>query len=55
MAAILEERVVQFTEKGISEIEYYLSAGKIDESKAILSDLKKNYQNTDDVIYAEAY
>ena len=43
-----------FTEKSISEIEYYVSSGMIDESKAVLSDLKKNYQNSDDIVYAEA-
>jgi tetratricopeptide (TPR) repeat protein len=42
------------TEKGISEIEYYISAGKIDESRAVLSELKKNYQNSEDLLYAEA-
>jgi tetratricopeptide (TPR) repeat protein len=42
------------TDEGISEIEYYLSAGKTDESLTILSDLKKNYENTSDVLYATA-
>ncbi len=42
------------TEKSISEIEYYTSLGKIDDSKAVLSDLKKNYQSNDDILYAEA-
>ncbi|MCX6326516.1 MAG: hypothetical protein NT144_07690 [Bacteroidia bacterium] len=42
------------TEKSISEIEYYISAGKIDESEAVLSDLKKSYQSNDDILYAEA-
>jgi tetratricopeptide (TPR) repeat protein len=42
------------TEKGISEIEYYTSAGKIDESKAVLSELKKSTENNDDIVYAEA-
>jgi tetratricopeptide (TPR) repeat protein len=41
-------------ERGISEIEYYLSSGKIDDSKAVLSDLKKNYPDDDDIVYAEA-
>lgn len=41
-------------EKSISEIEYCVSTGKIDEARADLSDLKKNSQNSDDVIYAEA-
>jgi tetratricopeptide (TPR) repeat protein len=42
------------TEKNISEIEYYTSAGKIDEAKAVLAELKKNYQTGDDIIYAGA-
>ena len=42
------------TEKSISEIEYYTSIGKIDDSKAVLSDLKKNYQSGDDIVYADA-
>jgi tetratricopeptide (TPR) repeat protein len=42
------------TERSISEIEYYTSAGKIDEAKAVLSDLKKSYQINDDILYAEA-
>ena len=42
------------TEKSISEIQYYISAGKIDESKAVLSELKKSYDNNSDIIYAEA-
>lgn len=42
------------TERSISEIEYYISAGKIDESKAVLSELKKSYQSNDDILYAEA-
>jgi len=32
------------TEKGISEIEYYASAGKIDESKAVLQNSKKHWK-----------
>jgi tetratricopeptide (TPR) repeat protein len=42
------------SEKSISEIEYYVSKGMLDESKAVLSDLKKNSQNQDDVLYGEA-
>jgi tetratricopeptide (TPR) repeat protein len=42
------------TEKDISEIEYYISAGKIDESKEVLSELKKSSENNSDIIYAEA-
>jgi tetratricopeptide (TPR) repeat protein len=42
------------TEENISEIEYYVSAGKIDESKALLADLKKSYKSNDDILYADA-
>ena len=42
------------TEKSISEIEYYISAGKTDESKAVLTELKKNNTENDDILYAEA-
>jgi len=42
------------TERGISEIEYYISAGKLDESKAVLSELKKSFDSNDDILYAEA-
>jgi tetratricopeptide (TPR) repeat protein len=42
------------SEKSISEIEYYVSAGKIEESKDILSELKRNSDNKADVLYAEA-
>ncbi|MBK7710476.1 MAG: tetratricopeptide repeat protein [Bacteroidales bacterium] len=41
-------------EKSISEIEFYVSSGMTDEGKEVLSDLKKSYGNSDDVIYAEA-
>jgi tetratricopeptide (TPR) repeat protein len=40
-------------EKNLSEIEYYVSLGKTDESKEVLSDLKKNSQNNDYITYAE--
>ena len=43
-----------FTEKCISEIEYYISTGKIDESKAVLYDLKNNFQSNEEILYAEA-
>lgn len=43
-----------FSEKSISVIEYYVSSGMIDESKAALADLKDNSGNQDDIIYAEA-
>jgi len=42
------------TEKGISEIEYYLSEGKIDESKEVLSEIRKSYPDDDDILYAES-
>jgi tetratricopeptide (TPR) repeat protein len=42
------------TEKSISEIEYYLSAGKIDQSKEVLADLKKNNESDTDITYAES-
>lgn len=42
------------TERSISEIEYYISAGKIDESKEVLSELKNIYKKSDDISYAEA-
>jgi tetratricopeptide (TPR) repeat protein len=42
------------TEKSISEIEYYISAGKTDQSKEVLSDLRKSYGGTPEVEYAEA-
>jgi tetratricopeptide (TPR) repeat protein len=42
------------TEKSISEIEYYISAGKIDESKEVLQDLKKSSESNNDILYAEA-
>jgi tetratricopeptide (TPR) repeat protein len=42
------------TEKSISEIEYYLSAGKIDQSKEVLSELKKSYESDTAILYAEA-
>ncbi len=41
-------------EKSISEIEYYISAGKTEESKEVLAELKKNYDSGPDIIYAEA-
>ena len=42
------------TEKSISEIEYYISAGKINESKAVLSELKNIYQSNNDILYGAA-
>jgi tetratricopeptide (TPR) repeat protein len=40
-------------EKGISEIEFYTSSGKLDESERILSELKNNYQDNDEILYAQ--
>lgn len=42
------------TEKSISEIEYYISAGKIDDSKEVLEELKKSGETGDEILYAEA-
>jgi tetratricopeptide (TPR) repeat protein len=42
------------TEKSISEIEYYLSAGKIDQSKEVLSELKKSNESDAGITYAES-
>jgi tetratricopeptide (TPR) repeat protein len=42
------------SEKIISEIEYYVNTGKIDESKVLLSELKTNNLNDDNIRYAEA-
>lgn len=42
------------TEKSLSEIEYYTTAGKADESKTVLSELKNNNPGSDDILYAEA-
>jgi tetratricopeptide (TPR) repeat protein len=42
------------TEKSISEIEYYISSGKLDEARSVLLELKKSYQNNDDIIFADA-
>jgi tetratricopeptide (TPR) repeat protein len=41
-------------EEDISQIEYYISAGKIDESISVFSELKNNYQYSDDSFYAQA-
>lgn len=42
------------TERSISEIEYYVSAGKIDEAKDLMLDLKKSYDSNPDILYAES-
>ncbi len=41
-------------EKSISEIEYDLSSGKIDESKEIIASLKRSYGSNDEILFAEA-
>ena len=41
-------------EKGISEIEYYVSTGNIDEAKSALSELSESYPGNDSNVYAEA-
>jgi tetratricopeptide (TPR) repeat protein len=41
-------------EKSISEIEYYISSGKIDDAKAVLSDLRQNSANSDEALYGDA-
>jgi len=42
------------SERNISEIEYYVAAGKSDEAKAILSELKESSRPGNDILYAEA-
>ena len=42
------------SEKSISEIEYYISIGKVDQSKDVLSEFKKNYDLNADIFYAES-
>jgi tetratricopeptide (TPR) repeat protein len=42
------------SEKNIAEIEYLVNAGKLDESREVLSELRKNDASSDDFVYAEA-
>jgi tetratricopeptide (TPR) repeat protein len=42
------------TENSISEIEYYVSTGRIDEAKDLVLDLKKSYDSNSDIFYAES-
>jgi tetratricopeptide (TPR) repeat protein len=42
------------SEKVLSEIEYYTAAGKIDESKVLLNEIKSGFPDSDDAGYAEA-
>lgn len=41
-------------EKGVSEIEFYTSTGKIDDARILLSQLKDTYPGADEVVYSEA-
>jgi tetratricopeptide (TPR) repeat protein len=42
------------TEKSLSEIEYYLSTGKTDQAKEVLSELKKSSGSNEDILFAES-
>lgn len=42
------------SEKGVSEIEYYITTGNTGEAKSVLSELSKEYPGNDAVIYAGA-
>lgn len=42
------------SEKGISEIEYYISTGSIAEAKNVLSELRANYKSDTPVFYGDA-
>jgi tetratricopeptide (TPR) repeat protein len=42
------------TEKSISEIEYYISAGKVDQSLETLTELKKITDSPEDLLYAQS-
>jgi tetratricopeptide (TPR) repeat protein len=42
------------SERSISEIEYYISTGKVDQSKDVLLEFKKNYDSNGDILYAES-
>jgi tetratricopeptide (TPR) repeat protein len=41
-------------EKGVAEIEYFISLHKAEESIALLTELKKEYPGNDELIYADA-
>jgi len=41
-------------EKSISEIEYYVSIGKIDDARDLVTDLKKSFDDNPDILYAES-
>jgi tetratricopeptide (TPR) repeat protein len=42
------------TERNISEIEYYISAGKTDQAKEVLAELKNSSGSNDDITFAES-
>lgn len=42
------------SEKALSEIQYYISSNKLDESKGVLTDLKMSNGDDDQISYAEA-
>ncbi len=54
MASFWQKEWYSEIEKGVNEIEYYLSLRKTDESLALLSELNRNYPGNDELIYAEA-
>lgn len=41
-------------ERNVSEIEYYTSSGMTDDARQLLSEMKNNYPNADEVAYSEA-
>ena len=41
-------------EKSISEIEYYVSIGKIDDARDLVTDLKRSFDDNPDILYAES-
>jgi tetratricopeptide (TPR) repeat protein len=41
-------------EKALAEMEYKISSGKADDSKSLLSEIKKNFDSNIDVLYSEA-
>lgn len=43
-----------YSERSISEIEYLASKGKIEESRIVLNELKRNYPESEEVLYAQA-
>jgi tetratricopeptide (TPR) repeat protein len=41
-------------ERKVSEVEYYTGSGKIEDSKSIIDELKRNYGGSEELIYSEA-